>query len=280
MPQSYSCSPATTPPSQYVNNTGAGSPVLGYPIGFPYLRVDDIVVFTGDTDNWTQRNQGTGTDEYQVNPQTQSATDEVVFNNAVPGTNVLIWRKTDICSLYRQFTAGSSIRAEDLNEDFTQLLYIYQELYTRLFGDKGDGSGSTFWNRISSDVTTPVQGQTIKSGETWKNDDNFIATGAAIEARYQRTMAIGDTPPSNPTIGLMWFNTDCDNSLGIYVWDGSFWVNASTPGKDGVSGGTAIVSKSADVSMVEIGALWYNTTTSMLFCCVKNNAGEKVWAQV
>ena len=60
---------------------------------------DDIVVFTGDTDSWTQRNQGTGADEYQVNPQTQSATDEVVFNGAVPGTNVLIWRKTDICAV-------------------------------------------------------------------------------------------------------------------------------------------------------------------------------------
>ena len=27
----------------------------------------------------------------------------------------------------RQFQAGSSIRAEDLNQDFTQLLYILQE---------------------------------------------------------------------------------------------------------------------------------------------------------
>ena len=93
-------------------------------------------------------------------------------------------------------------------------------------------------------------------------------------------MAIGDSPPSSPATGLMWFNTDCNNSLGIYVYDGTFWVNASTPGKDGVSGGTAIVSKSADVNTVEVGALWYNTDTSRCFAVSKINAGVKVWAQV
>ena len=148
MPQSYSsCFPASTPPTQYVNNTGAGSPVLGYSIDFKYLSADDIIVFVGTTDSWTQLNQGAGVNEYQVTPQTQSATDEVVFNNAVTGSNILIWRRTDICSLYREFTPGSSIRAEDLNTDFTQMLYLFQELYGKLYGDSGGGgSDSEFWN--------------------------------------------------------------------------------------------------------------------------------------
>ena len=42
------------------------------------------------------RNQGTGANEYQVSPQTGTATDEVVFNRNTPGANILIWRRTDI----------------------------------------------------------------------------------------------------------------------------------------------------------------------------------------
>ena len=71
------------------------------------------------------------------------ATDSVVFNGAVSGANILIWRRTDICDMSREFQAGSSIRAQDLNQDFTQLLMILQEssaLINNIF-DGGDGGG-------------------------------------------------------------------------------------------------------------------------------------------
>ena len=58
------------------NNTNLGTPVLSYPIGFPYIAATDIVVFTGETGNWTLRNQGTGANEYAVNPQNGLGTDQ------------------------------------------------------------------------------------------------------------------------------------------------------------------------------------------------------------
>ena len=129
MPQNYNaCSPAATPPTTAVNNTNAGVPQLSYPIGFPYINTTDIVVFTGQTGAWTLRNQGTGANEYQVNPQTGLGTDQVVFNGGTPGTNIMITRRTDLCAAARVFQAGASIRAEDLNTDMNQLRFLYQEL--------------------------------------------------------------------------------------------------------------------------------------------------------
>ena len=206
MPQTYTCVPAGVPPTTYTNNTQAGTPVLNYDIGFPYIQTTDILVFTGEEGNWTQRNQGTGADQYQINPQGGLATDEVVFNNGVGGANIMIWRRTDLCNMGRTFTAGSSIRAEDLNQDFTQLLYVLQEAGSLIDGivDGGVGGGGLPLpgdqldlddlgdvditsgedrNWLYFDGTNWVNGDVITSTDTWAASDTQIATTSAINAR-------------------------------------------------------------------------------------------------
>ena len=109
--------------------------------------------------------------DYAVNSQNANNVPQVVFNTA-PGTDVLITRRTDLCVLVRNFQAGQSIRAQDLNNAFLQQLYLHQEMYSFLEQQFGgplipDGSTlqDTFWNK-----TTDV----IDSGEAWVADDHTL----------------------------------------------------------------------------------------------------------
>ena len=205
MPQNYdTCSPNNTPPTQYVNSTNLGTPVLNYDISFPYIAANDIVVFTGDTGNWTLRNQGTAANEYAVTPQTGTGTDEVVFVGGTPGANILITRRTDICAAARVFQAGSSIRAEDLNTDMNQLRFLYQELYSFLemfVGNEGDelvpGENPSLGDLGDVEITTPANPSWLRwngtqwedrpilqDGDAWVADDNHVVTSEAGDDRW------------------------------------------------------------------------------------------------
>jgi hypothetical protein len=205
MPQNYdTCSPNNTPPTQYVNSTNLGTPVLNYDVSFPYIAATDIVVFTGDTGDWTLRNQGTGANEYAVSPQTGTGTDEVVFVGGTPGANILITRRTDICEAARVFQAGSSIRAQDLNTDMNQLRFLYQELYSYIemfagsegddlipgetpdLGDLGnvDTTGAVNRSYLAFDGTDWVDARVWRSTDAFASNDTDIATTQANDDRY------------------------------------------------------------------------------------------------
>ena len=205
MPQNYNaCSPAATPPTQYVNNTNAGTPTLNYAIGFPYIAATDIVVFTGDTGNWTLRNQGTNANEYAVNPQNGLGTDQVVFVGGTPGANILIIRRSDLCEAARVFQAGASIRAQDLNTDMNQLRFLIQELYSWLeilVGNEGDeiipGEKIDLGDLGDVEITSPANPSWLRwngtqwedqpileDGDAWVADDNHVVTSAAGDDRW------------------------------------------------------------------------------------------------
>ena len=215
MPQNYdTCSPNNTPPTQYVNSTNLGTPVFNYDISFPYIATNDIVVFTGDTGNWTLRNQGTAANEYAVTPQTGTGTDEVVFVGGTPGANILITRRTDICAAARVFQAGSAIRAEDLNTDMNQLRFLYPELnaFLEMFvGNEGDeiipGENPTLDDLAEVEITDAedrnwlyfdgnnwVNGDVVTSDDDWVSSNTQIATTAAITARINTGGAGGFVP--------------------------------------------------------------------------------------
>ena len=94
--------------------TGNGSTTT-YPFTFPYLKNADIKVSLDDV-------LKTETTHYTV------SSTNIVFGSA-PGSNVAIriYRDTDVDTSKATFAAGSSIRATDLNNNETQLLYGAQE---------------------------------------------------------------------------------------------------------------------------------------------------------
>ena len=100
--------------------TGNGSQV-SYPFTFPYLLNADVKV---ELDNVLKTENTSG----QTNNHYSISNTNIVFNTAPSsGVNVHIYRDTDVDTSKAVYAAGSSIRAGDLNDNQTQLLYSAQE---------------------------------------------------------------------------------------------------------------------------------------------------------
>ena len=101
---------ATTTSNTYV---GDGSAVL-FSFTFPYINEDDIYITL----------DGILTTEYTL------ANATTIEFNAAPasGAAIRIFRLTDIEEVSATFFPGSAIRAQDLNSNFEQTLYVAQEL--------------------------------------------------------------------------------------------------------------------------------------------------------
>jgi len=105
----------------------------------------------------------------------------ILFGTApANNTEIRIYRDTDIDELKSTFFAGSSIRAQDLNQNFEQNNFAVQEIKNYSWDNETD---------------------TIHSNETWVSSDTQIATTAAMDARFQdeltETITSAETWPDN-----------------------------------------------------------------------------------
>ena len=123
MPQRNSCL------ANADNTAGPGVPYEKYGatvgphvITFPYQHEDDVNVYVENPAN-TYTLLATTAYAFGIDNQNRNT----VTPNAAPGGSVHILRRTDACEMDAQFEPGASVRAQDLNHDFTQLLYLIQE---------------------------------------------------------------------------------------------------------------------------------------------------------
>ena len=156
--------------------TGNGSTV-DYSFTFPYLAETDIKVSLGGviTTNWSLHNATT----IRFSAPSGGATTYQEAGGA-PKSSVAIrlYRDTNDEALRATFYPGSAIRANDLNENALQNLYVTQEAHDKLGKAWSEGD------------------ETIESTETWyTTDDTRIATTKAIENRI--TAKITELPVSN-----------------------------------------------------------------------------------
>jgi len=129
--------------------TGDGS-TTNYSFTFEYLEQDEVKVTL----------DGVATSAFTfANATTLSFT-----SAPTNGAEIRIYRDTNIDTLKATFFPGSAIKAEDLNDNFTQNNFVVQEIQNN---------------------TWDVDLQTIKSNETWVSSDDQIATTAAMDARFQ-----------------------------------------------------------------------------------------------
>ena len=129
--------------------TGNGS-TTNYSFTFPYLKSTDVQVQVDATVTtaWTFANATT-----------------VQFNTApANGAKIKILRKTHVDNLTATFYAGSAIKSEDLNDNFTQNLYSTQETSNRAF----ESTGGTLTGDLTlgEDVTLTFEGATDNAHET------------------------------------------------------------------------------------------------------------------
>jgi len=132
----------------FVDYTGDGNATKAF--SFPSYKVEDIKV---DVDGVIK----TSGSHYNITSYTTTGGGNVVFtsgNIPVSPASIRIFRDTDVDSAKATFTAGSSVKADDLNNNNTQLLYAAQEEQNQTIQttDLKDGSITTA-KILNSNVT-------------------------------------------------------------------------------------------------------------------------------
>ena len=160
--------------------------------------------------------------------------------------NIIIQRITSVDPMIATFYPGSSIRAQDLNDNFEQLQMAIEE------GQCVDASRTNeldqrYWNKTSAD--------TVYSTVAWISDDDHVATTAAMDNHFAAVLQpsagsvviVADEPPLVVPLadgatrvlreGDLWFNSDRGD---LFVWyvdeDSSQWVSVSHAGAPGPQG--------------------------------------------
>ena len=163
--------------------TGNGSRV-SYPFTFPYLKASDVKasIDAVDTTAFTLTNATT-----------------LQFNTApANGAKIKIFRETGIDSLSATFYAGSAIKSEDLNDNFTQNLYVTQEVNGRYISALGGTMTGNF--NLGEEADIVFEGATDNANETTitvadPTQDNTITfpnvTGNVVTTGDTGTVATG-----------------------------------------------------------------------------------------
>ena len=167
--------------------TGNGNTVL-YSFTFPYLATTDVKV----------KLNGSDTTAYSL------ANATTVQMNTAPanGDKIIIYRNTDNDNKKATFYPGSAIKAEDLNDNYDQILYTVQEVDNNAMSTLGDtamqgdflmgpGFGLQFEGNTSDDFETrlvaadPTADRLItlpNASGTLITSDDYPAVRAAVEA--------------------------------------------------------------------------------------------------
>ena len=229
---------ATDCDSLQIKYQGDGSTKL-YTFPFTYMDYDDIVVFL--------YNENTKVWVNQENKFLFANATTVEFLTPPPAPedeelqNIWITRNTNIEQMIATFYPGSSIRAQDLNDDFDQLRLAVQEAKCSVENFELDLEDKFVPN-------TKVFDRDDQEGGLWSDagDQKFLATTGAIAARSDTI--VGDSLPPNPNYqqpGKGWQQTDpCYSSY--WNQEANAWVAYVNTGPRGVPGTDGA---SADVSV-------------------------------
>ena len=187
------------------NNYTGNNSTTTYSFTFPYLKTSDIKASL----------DGVATTAFTLPTATT-----LQFNTA-PATGVLIkiFRETTVDELTATFYAGSAIKSEDLNENFTQNLYVTQEVNQRYLPTTGGtftGNIDLGNNRITTlgnptNPTDAVNKQTLDS-----TIDTAIESDVLAGTDLSKTASGGQVTINHDVAGA---DTTINNSNGNVVQD-------------------------------------------------------------
>ena len=171
--------------------TGNGSTVL-YSFTFPYLEATDIKVSVN----------GTNTNAYTLANATT-----VQFNTAPASSAAIrIYRQTDDTALPATFYSGSAIRASDLNENFTQNLYVTQESTNSSTAASTAAAAATSTANTALSNSTAAQASAATAISTANaasaSASSAVSTANAASAAAASAVSTANTANTNATAAL------------------------------------------------------------------------------
>jgi hypothetical protein len=193
--------------------TGNGSTVL-YSFTFPYLEVADIKVSL----------DGTLTTAYTLANATT-----VQFNTApANGVAIRLFRQTNDEALNAQFFPGSAIRSTDLNNNFTQNLYVTQES-----------------NRDATQGITTADAATATANTALSNSSAAVSTANTASSNASAAVSTANTASSNASAAVSTANTASSNATAAVNTANAATATANSAASDAA---TAISTANSAVS--------------------------------
>ena len=183
--------------------TGNGS-TTDYSFTFPYLKSTDIQVQLDQisTTNWSLAN---ATTIHFTAPSGGATTTQESGGAPKSGVPIKILRNTNVDNLTATFYAGSSIKSEDLNDNFTQNLYVTQEIGNRSFQNTGNSTMIGNLN-MGKDTDVVFEGSTNNEHETTLTVTDPTADRTITLPNVTGTViTTGDT--GTVTVGMMGTNS-------------------------------------------------------------------------
>jgi|TARA_R100000084_G_scaffold12263_3_gene4228 hypothetical protein len=210
--------------------TGDGSTVL-YSFTFPYLATTDVKVSLNGSD----------TTAYSLANATQ-----VQLNTApASGVAIRVYRDTSDASLTAEFFPGAAIKSTDLNNNFTQNLYVTQE--SNDIAEKATTTANTAKSTADS-ATTTANGAVTTANAASASAASAVTTANTASTNATNAVNTANTASTNATSAVNTANTASTNASTALSTANTANTNATTAlnnsrESDGAGGFTSAISK-------------------------------------
>ena len=182
---------ATTENTYTLSNTSTGP----YTFTFPYIKEADVKV--------SKNNVALDlTTDY-----TQATTSITLVATPVVGDEIRIYRDTDTAGLAATFYPGSAIRSSDLNDNFTQNLYVTQEV---------ENDADTAITDATTAIST-ADAATITANTADTNASAAVTTANTASTNASAAVTTANTASTNASAAVTTANTASTNASAAVV---------------------------------------------------------------
>ena len=222
---------STTTENNYVSN---GSTVL-YPFTFPYINEADVKVSLNQLDTTAFTLANATTVELDVAP--------------VSGVSIRIYRSTPTDAIAAEFFPGSAIRAQDLNANFEQSLYVVQENQTiiensdaaSVVGIANQALATANQAKNTADSVSGTANQALtEAGEADTTANQALSDAATAQATAVAARTVADAALNSGSVLSDLSDVSSTPAITNQVlgWSGSTWGPVNQTGGGG--GGATI----------------------------------------
>jgi cobalamin biosynthesis Mg chelatase CobN len=184
--------------------TGNGSNLGPFSFTFQWLESTDIKVTVAGV----LKTAGTHYNLQSLNYATKTG-GQVLFtagNAPANGAAIVIYRQTDDTDLVSTFYSGSAIRAQDLNNNFTQGLYVTQEANNNVTTANANASTALTTANTALSNSTAAQSSAATAISTANaasaSASSAVSTANAASAAAASAVSTANTANTNATAAL------------------------------------------------------------------------------